>query len=98
MSDQVRKQTIQKCFCELDELFIVRPNLSGQDVIGWKSAEHESSLLFFEANNFGLYAISIRGRFLPLNRPTNYRQVFDQTVLESSNPLIRIRLKLRFWT
>jgi hypothetical protein len=46
MSDQVRKQTIQKCFSELDELFIVRPNLSGQAVIGWKSAEHESSLFF----------------------------------------------------
>jgi hypothetical protein len=46
MSDQVRKQTVQKCFREMDELFTVRPNLSGQDLIGWKSTEHESSSFF----------------------------------------------------
>jgi hypothetical protein len=46
MCDQVRKQTVQKCFCELDELFTVWPNLSGQDAIKWKSTEHESSSFF----------------------------------------------------
>jgi hypothetical protein len=46
MSGQVRKKVVQNCFRELDELFTVRPNLSGQDKLGWKSAEHGSSLFF----------------------------------------------------
>jgi hypothetical protein len=54
MSDQVRKQTIQKCFCELDKLSKVRPNLSGQDVIGWKSGEHESSSFFWDEQLWSL--------------------------------------------
>jgi hypothetical protein len=59
MSGQVRKKVVQKCFRELDELVTVRPNLSCQDELGWKSAKHESSS-FFEANNFGHYAIDLR--------------------------------------
>jgi hypothetical protein len=43
-------------------------------------------LCFFETNNFGHYAILIRDRFLPQNRPAKYRQVFDRIVLESSDP------------
>jgi hypothetical protein len=46
MSGQVRKKVVQNCFRELDELFTVQPNLSGQDKLGWKSAEHGSSLFF----------------------------------------------------
>jgi hypothetical protein len=48
MSDQVRQQTVHKCFCELDELFTVLPNLCGQDLIGWKSAKHKSSFFLDE--------------------------------------------------
>jgi hypothetical protein len=55
MSDQVRKQTVQKCFCELDVLFTVRPNLGGQDVIGWKNVEHQSSLFFLEQQLWSLH-------------------------------------------
>jgi hypothetical protein len=46
MSGQVRKKVVQNCFCELDEFFTVRPNLSGQDELGWESVAHESSLFF----------------------------------------------------
>jgi hypothetical protein len=55
-------------------------------------------LRFFETNNFGHYTILIRGRFLSQNRPAKYKQVFDRTILESSDPPIRIRPKLGFWT
>jgi hypothetical protein len=55
-------------------------------------------LCFFETNNFDHYAILIRDRFLPQNRPVKYRKVFDRTVLESSDPPIRIQPKLGFWT
>jgi hypothetical protein len=43
MSGQVHKKVVQNSFCELDEFFKVRCNLSGQNELGWKSDEHESS-------------------------------------------------------
>jgi hypothetical protein len=46
MSGQVRKKVVQNCFCELEELFTIRPNLSGQDDLEWESAKHERSLFF----------------------------------------------------
>jgi hypothetical protein len=46
ISGQVRKKVVQNCFRKLDKLFTVRPNLSGQYELRWKSAEHESSSLF----------------------------------------------------
>jgi hypothetical protein len=46
MSGQVRKNVVQNCFCELEELFTNRPNLSGQDDLEWESAKHERSLFF----------------------------------------------------
>jgi hypothetical protein len=55
-------------------------------------------LHFFETNNFVVYGVSIRGRLLPLLGPVSRSQVFDRTVLESSDSPIRIRPKLGFWT
>jgi hypothetical protein len=46
ISGQVRKKVVQNCFRELDKLFTVWPNLSGQYELRWKSAERESSSRF----------------------------------------------------
>jgi hypothetical protein len=93
MFGHVRKKFVQNCFRGLDELFTVRPNLRGQDELGWESAEHECSLFIRDKQLCSLQNFDLR-LFTASKQPRKIQA--DRTVLESSDPPIRVRPKLGF--